>query len=101
MLIPKHKRYRNKKILKAAQGQYCTYRSPWCNHDHNTVVACHKSGAGMGMKADDDQVFFGCSACHDIYDGRMKSPLSRDQREQMAELAILETQQILRQMKLL
>lgn len=98
MLLPKNKRYKNPKILNAAKDQYCTYRSPWCNHDHRTVVACHKNGAGMGMKADDNLVFFGCSACHDVYDRRKETPLTREQLEELADLAILETQQICKQM---
>ena len=60
--------YRNKKILQAARGEECTINSPVCNYDPSTVVACHSNsqedGKGMGQKADDCFVAFGCSACH-------------------------------------
>lgn len=60
--------YRNKKILQAAQGEPCTIRSPWCNGNPRTVVACHSNwaedGKGAGQKADDCFVAFGCSECH-------------------------------------
>lgn len=64
--------YRNKKILKAARGQNCTLQTPACNHNPETVVACHSNyssdGKGMGQKADDIFVAFGCSGCHGYLD---------------------------------
>ena len=47
-------------------------RSPVCNNNPETTVACHFNaswaGKGMGQKADDCAVFFGCSDCHRWYD---------------------------------
>lgn len=65
---PKPTRYRNKKILAAANGQACTVQSPACNGNPATVVAAHsdyaEDGKGMGQKADDCFVAFACSGCH-------------------------------------
>lgn len=70
----KRKPYRNKKILKAAEGEECLIQSPYCNGNSETVVACHSNeyddGKGGSQKADDCFVAFGCSACHDYVDGK-------------------------------
>ena len=59
---------RSKAILNAARGEACTMHTPVCNYDAETTVACHSNlhlhGKGMGGKADDLFVAFGCSACH-------------------------------------
>lgn len=64
--------YRNPKILQAAKGQDCTLNSPVCNYNPETVVFCHLNerfaGKGLSQKADDIAGFFGCSACHSLYD---------------------------------
>jgi len=60
------------KLLKAAKGAPCLMRSPACNSDSETVVACHLNesfaGKGMGQKADDTAIFYACSDCHRWYD---------------------------------
>lgn len=66
-------------IRKAAQGQECTLQIPGvCNGDPATVVLCHSNqlsdGKGMGLKAPDTEACFGCSACHDVLDGRRPRP---------------------------
>lgn len=68
--------YRNKKILDYAKGQHCQINIHGiCNHNNETVVACHirkhEFGAGVGLKPDDCVIFFACSACHDVCDGRV------------------------------
>lgn len=58
---------RSKKILAHAKGQKCTLRFPGvCNNNPETVVACHirDRHKGMGQKAADYSVVFGCSDCH-------------------------------------
>lgn len=70
--------YRNKKLRDSAQGQDCQLRIPGvCNGDSATVVWCHLNGQeygkGMSHKAHDIFGFYGCSACHDVYDGRTKA----------------------------
>jgi hypothetical protein len=58
-------------LRESARGEECQIRIPGaCNHDNSTVVLCHLGGAGVGMKHDDDEAAYGCSACHDIVDGR-------------------------------
>lgn len=66
-------------IRKAARGQDCTMRIPGvCNFDPATTVLCHSNsladGKGMGLKAPDTAACFGCSACHDLLDGRRPRP---------------------------
>lgn len=62
---------RSDAIRKAANGEDCTV----CGRNDKTTVFCHLNeswaGKGMGQKADDIG-FFGCSFCHDVYDGRIK-----------------------------
>ena len=74
-ILSKTRRISLPKILAAARGEMCTMNSPYCNHDPSSVVFCHLNqsyaGKGMGQKADDTAGFFGCSCCHDWYDGRM------------------------------
>lgn len=72
--------YRNKKLRESARGQDCQLQIPGvCNHDPETVVWCHLNGhefgKGASLKAHDIFGFYGCSACHDVYDGRHNSPL--------------------------
>ena len=55
-----------------------------CNGNNETTVACHSNlaahGKGMGIKADDRYVAWGCSSCHDAIDGRSHN-LSQQGRE--------------------
>ena len=64
---------RSKAIRNAAKGEPCTV----CNRNDGTTVFCHLNegwaGKGTGQKADDIAGFFGCSRCHDDYDGRRKT----------------------------
>lgn len=58
---------RSSAILRHAKGQPCTLRFPGiCNANPETTVACHIRDAhkGMGIKASDYSVVFGCSDCH-------------------------------------
>jgi hypothetical protein len=66
-------------IRKAARGQDCTIQLHGiCNRDPATSVLCHSNeladGKGMGLKAPDTAAAFGCSACHDVLDGRRPRP---------------------------
>lgn len=66
-------------IRRAARGQDCTMLIPGvCNRDPDTTVLCHSNaladGKGMGLKAPDTAACFGCSACHDVLDGRRPLP---------------------------
>ena len=66
----------SKKIRASARGEACTFRIPGvCNHNPETTVLCHlpDESRGMGIKADDISAAYGCSACHDVVDGRAKT----------------------------
>lgn len=67
--LTKRRAIRSDAIRKAAYGEACCV----CDRNDGTTVFCHLNeswaGKGMGQKADDIG-FFGCSECHDMYDGR-------------------------------
>jgi hypothetical protein len=63
-------------LRKLARGQDCQIRIPgFCNFDRETTVGCHGRGlggaigSGIGIKARDLFIAWGCSACHAIVDG--------------------------------
>ena len=77
-------KYRNKRLLEVARGQSCMLQIPGvCNGNNETVVACHSNqlahGKGMGTKAHDCFVAWGCSACHAAIDSG--SQLSYEQKK--------------------
>ena len=94
-------------IRRAARGQDCTLRLAVCNFDPDTTVLCHSNfladGKGMGLKAPDTAAAFGCSACHDVLDGRRPRPaeLSLVGLEAAFRAAVPRTHEILRSMGLL
>jgi len=94
-------------IRRAAAGQDCTLQLPGCNRDPATTVLCHSNyladGKGMGLKAPDHAAAFGCSACHDVLDGRRPRPagLSLLDVEGAFYAGMLRTQQILRRLGLM
>lgn len=79
-------KYRNKKILKHAEGQDCQMQIPGiCNHNPETVVAAHsdaiEDGKGKGTKAHDHMTVFCCEACHAAYSDANRRPkwMSREE----------------------
>lgn len=95
-------------IRGAAQGEDCTLRIPGvCNRDPATTVLCHSNrladGKGMGLKAPDTAAAFGCSACHDVLDGRRPLPanLTREQLDRGFDAAVVRTHARLREKGLL
>ena len=78
-----------------ARGQSCTLRLEGvCNHDPETTVLAHivRKGHGiMGGKPHDLSAAHACSACHDVIDGRVKSPFTSDELEITKFYAVLET----------
>lgn len=75
----KSSRPKSSPIRKSAKGEECTIRLPMvCNYDTATTVLCHSNkladGKGMGLKAPDTRAAYGCSACHDVVDGRAPRP---------------------------
>lgn len=74
--VPKQPRAENPYLLRMARGKPCLIRSPICNHDTETTVACHgggvANGKGMAYKVSDARTCWGCSACNhytDAYGG--------------------------------
>lgn len=91
-------------IRKAARGQECTLQLLGvCNGDRDTVVLCHSNslahGKGMGLKAPDEKACFGCSACHDVLDGRRPRPdgMSKADVDAAFDYAVERTHAVLRQ----
>ena len=103
----KSKGPRSTPIRNAARGRDCTLRLAVCNFDPDTTVLCHSNfladGKGMGLKAPDTAAAFGCSACHDVLDGRRPRPagLSLAGLEATFRAAVSTTHEILRSMGLL
>lgn len=90
-------------IRKAARGQDCTIVLPGvCNRDPATSCLCHSNsladGKGMGLKAPDTAAAIGCSACHDVLDGRRPRPawLAKDEVDAAFRAGIALTHQFLR-----
>lgn len=95
-------------IRRAARGQACTLQfAGICNFDPATTVLCHSNfladGKGMGLKAPDTAAAFGCSACHDLLDGRRPRPphLTAGNVESIFYAAVSRTHQILRALGLM
>jgi hypothetical protein len=69
---PKEPEGRNRHLLDMARDMPCLLRSPICNHNSETTVACHgagiENGKGMGRKVSDALTVDGCSACNDYTD---------------------------------
>ena len=68
------------KLRESARGQECTLQIfPHCNEDPETVVLCHinSESKGMGIKSEDFFGVYGCSDCHAILDGRLKTDIPK------------------------
>ena len=64
------------KLTKLARGRECQVRLPCCNYNVETTVLAHYRLAGtcgMGMKPNDLQGAWACSACHDEIDRRTRN----------------------------
>ena len=87
-------KHRNKKIRESARGETCALNIPTvCNNDPATVVWCHSpfasDGRGMGTKSHDILGAYGCSACHDVIDGRVQVPgIDNDERRRFFDTAL-------------
>lgn len=104
----KSKGPRSTPIRRAARNQDCALRlAGICNFDPATTVLCHSNfladDKGMGLKAPDTAAAFGCSACHDVLDGRRPCPadLSLAELEATFYAAVRRTHEILRSLGLL
>lgn len=92
---PKHRNYRNPKILDSARV------APHCMRcgvaQDGQVVACHSNairhGHGQSIKAHDIPAYL-CPECHDLVDGRnqgLSTLLPREARERIFLEAVYET----------
>ena len=69
-------------IRRSERGQMCTLQIfPHCNNDTETTVLCHLNTArkGMGLKSLDYFAVYGCSDCHNIIDGRVKTDIPKEE----------------------
>lgn len=86
------------KLTKAARGRACQIRIPGvCNGNPETTVLAHYRMAGtcgMGMKPNDLQGAWACSACHDACDGR-RHVISREEARLLHSEGVMRTQAIL------
>jgi len=77
-----------------ARGKPCYLRIPMiCNRLPDTTVLCHLKGWGWvaSMKPPDICAVYGCSACHDVIDGRNQHHgYTRDQLAGFILRALLE-----------
>ena len=93
-------------ITKSARGKACTFRSDVCDSGvgNCNVVYCHENSAGMGQKAKDehgdDLGFYGCHACHQLYD-TLDHPYYKPYFiKEMAQFAMTRTERQLRKLGL-
>ncbi len=84
------------KITKSAKGEYCQIRVPAvCNFNPETTVLCHINGYGMALKANDMHAAYGCSSCHAVLDGHVKSDISKEDLQLYHYDGMVRTQLIL------
>lgn len=92
-------------LTKAARGQPCQIRVPsYCSGNPETVVACHYRLAGtcgVGMKPPDFLIAFGCQACHDCCDGRIRTNYTRNELRLMHAEGVMRSQILLHKQGLL
>lgn len=72
-----------------------------CNMNCETVVWCHSNqsidGKGAGLKARDEEGCYGCSACHEFYDGGyVRLGLPRSVAQAFFDVGRKRSQEILR-----
>jgi len=82
--------YRDKKLLKLAQGRMCLFQVPnvCFGIDPDTTVAAHSNesrhGKGKSIKAEDHYSAWACVSCHAWYDTSLDS---REDKRRAFELA--------------
>ncbi|RJG10937.1 DUF1364 domain-containing protein [Pseudomonas cavernicola] len=87
------------KLTKLARDRECQVRLVGiCNRDPATTVLAHYRLAGtcgMGVKPNNLQGAWACSACHDACDGRAKTGYSQDELRLMHLEGVMRTIDIL------
>jgi len=86
------------KLTQAARGRKCQVRIPGvCNGNPETTVLAHYRMAGtcgVGIKPNDLQGAWACSACHDACDGR-RSDIGHSEVRQYHAEGVMRTQVVL------
>lgn len=89
-------------LRKLARGQPCQVRLPGiCNGNPDTTVLAHYRLAGtcgIGIKPDDSQGAWACSACHDEIDRRTRH-VDRDTARLAHAEGVMRTQAEIRKME--
>lgn len=68
------------KIRESAEGEDCQVRMVGiCSFDSSTTVLAHLGGGGMAGKMPDIFGAYCCGKCHDVIDGRVKSPYTKQE----------------------
>lgn len=84
------------KARNSARGQDCTARIPgYCNGNPETTVLAHLPGGGMARKRRDIHGAYCCSDCHDVLDGRRKTPIDRPTLQLWHLEAVIRTQEVM------
>ena len=84
-------------ITKSARGKACTMKLDVCDsgEGNSNVVFCHENVQGAGIKAKDshgnDIGFYGCHACHHVYDTLDHPYYQPHFIKEMAQFAITRT----------
>jgi hypothetical protein len=84
-------------LRQSARDRPCLVRAPgFCNGDPRTTVLAHFRLAGIsgiGLKSPDLIAAHCCSSCHDLIDGRVRSPnFTRAEVQRMHLDGVLRTQ---------
>ena len=88
----------NSKIRQSARMRDCQLQIyPYCNQNPETTVLCHlpSEDKGWSLKSPDWWAAYGCSTCHDIIDGRMKTDLSKEEIHRCMMRGLYRTQKIM------
>lgn len=75
-----------------AEGRDCRLRIPgYCNFRKDTTVLCHiKRGWHGSLKPTDLAAVDGCSACHDVIDGRTQTEYTRERIDSFILVGLLD-----------
>jgi hypothetical protein len=91
-------------IRDSAAGEQCTFQiAGVCNGGWSTTVLCHlpDESHGIARKADDLSSGYGCSACHDVIDGRAPHHFQPGEKEWYMRRANIRTLRRMRELGLL
>ena len=85
---------RSSKLRSSARDEECTLHiAGVCNYTPSTTVLCHlpDESHGLAQKATDLSACYGCSACHDVIDGRKPHVFLPGERDWYLRRAMVRT----------